>query len=518
MNPLYPILSLDAAQAYEASVLQDSQEATANAMRQAGRAIGAAILKDYLEVGAWPDEPEVHVLAGKGLNTGDAIVACEVIHEALPGLRVTLVRTTGLEALNPIAADALKRLGESLGEQLRIVGMDRYPDQEPAAVDVMIDGLYGHGFRPPLQPEVAALLNRVNTCDGIALRASVDLPSGIGTGTDPGSFVADFTYIPGVAKEPCFTEANRSFTGRLRFLEIEPFLNQPVEEGHSSLVASPRAYKRLNRFRPAVSDKRDYGHCLIIAGSAHMPGAAQMATMAALQAGAGLVTTFAPANVARYLGSAVPEAMWRPVRLNPEGGFDSEIVRHVSQFVHRAQALLIGPGLVLDRGAVFSLCRIIRETPLPLVIDASALTQEIVTAALGRPISAGPAILTPHLGEYARLQGLEQATPDHEGLIKFSNRNRAITILKGSPTLVSDGTRVVSVAAGGPVLARGGSGDILSGMIAALLARGPADAFSAALNAVSWHGAAADSLARERGSIAVRTTEILAHLATSLRA
>jgi NAD(P)H-hydrate epimerase len=249
-----------------------------------------------------------------------------------------------------------------------------------------------------------------------------------------------------------------------------------------------------------------------------MPGAAILATRGALQAGAGLVTTLTPANVATHLASAVPEAMWRPLPLTPDGGIDVEAVRNVSSLAAKAQAILIGPGMVLDRSSVYAVCRIIRETPLAVVLDASALTQDVVAAVMGRPLTSGPVVITPHRGEYARILGMKEDPRDNEGLLAFTKKYRVTTVLKGSPTIICDGQQLIYAPVGGPVLARGGAGDVLSGIILTLLAQDTSDPLGAALKAVAWHGAAADSLARESGAVAVRTTQLLDHLSPSLRA
>jgi len=146
------------------------------------------------------------------------------------------------------------------------------------------------------------------------------------------------------------------------------------------------------------------------------------------------------------------------------------------------------------------------------------LTQDTVGSVIGRPSFAGPVILTPHLGEFARLSSVAAANVRKEHLVEFSRKYRAITVLKGSPTRISDGERCIDVPVGGPVLARGGSGDILAGMMTTLLAQRPEDPLSAAIQAVSWHGAAANALAQDRGAIAVRTTEMLPYLSSTLRA
>jgi NAD(P)H-hydrate epimerase len=515
---MYPIFSLVDARAYEDSILKGDPGLTAAAMANAGRAIGSELLLDYKELGEWPEKAHILILGGKGLNSGDAFVACEAVRESVPGLQVTLVLSVEEASLNPIAGEVLERLKSGMGNNLQVISVEAFLAQDNCTYDVVLDGLYGLGFLPPLRENIFQLLQQVNQMESIRLRVSIDLPSGMGEETDPNTFRADLTYIPGVAKAPVFKSQNASYVGRIRFLDIDPFLDQDVPEGSTFCLASRNSHKALNKIRAAHSDKRSHGHCLIIAGSTQMPGAAMMATMGALQAGAGLVTTCAPMTVTTHIAPRVPEAMWRPLPLTPEGGLDVETVRIVSQSAAKADAVLIGPGLVLDRPSIFSLSRIIREVHLPMVIDASALTQDIISAVIGRPLNAGPVILTPHMGEFQRISGTKASTVDQSSLLEFSRKYRVTTVLKGNPNQITDENKVIAAPVGGPVLARGGSGDILSGMITCLLAQTPDDPAGAAVKAVCWHGAAADSLARESGAVAVKTTDLLGHLASSLRA
>ncbi len=518
MSSLYPILSIEQAKSFEESVLGGDRNRTGQAMQNAGRAIGEALLADFRELREWPEKPSILVLAGKGLNTGDAFIACETLHRDLPDLRVKIVMTAEADSLNPLAAGALERLRSTMQELLESVSLEAFMEEEEEPFEVVLDGLYGLGFRPPLREGPAALLRRINGSGRIGLRASVDLPSGIGDSTDPGSFEADFTYIPGVAKAPCFLRENSRYVGRLRFLRIDPFRGAKPGAEPPQMLAPPDFFRHRNQLRKAQSDKRSFGHCLILAGSRRMPGAALMATRAALQAGAGLVTTFCPESVGLSLAGSAPEAMWHPVPTNHDGGLEVETVRIITHMAGKRGALLVGPGLVPDRGTIFTMSRLIRDIALPVVVDASALTREVIAAVLGRPPGAGPVILTPHAGEFDRIRGTSEETELLGQLQLYCQKHRVVTLLKGSPTWIANGSSLVAVPAGGPVLARGGSGDILSGILVTLLGQSPGDPVGAALEAATWHGAAADSLARQQGQNAVRTTELLPHLATTLRA
>lgn len=514
MKPFIPIREAAEARAYEQSMLTDAAQVE-RAVRQAGEAIAAALYADYQEWRPWPAEPRLLVLAGKGLNAADAIVACEGLVRRLSGMRVVVAqRFPALEA-HPLLTAALERLSGRLGERLHVLEAGEALPQAP--FDVVMDGLYGLNFRPPLRESDVALLAQVATLGKTALRVAIDVPSGLGEGIDTAAFVADFTYMVGVAKRLVLAPTARPWVGRLRFLPLAVFATD--EAVTADRLVHPRSYTALNGLRPAGSDKRQFGHCLIFAGSLSMPGAAAMATAACLEAGAGLVTTLAPKEVVTALAGSLPEAMWRLLPITNEGGVAVEAVALTAEAARRAQAMLIGPGLPVDRSTRFTVSRLVREIPLPLILDASALFPEILPAVMARPATAGPVILTPHTGEWERLAaGLDASLSEEAALKAFSLKYRVTVLLKGSPSLIASQGALYVAPAGGPVLARGGSGDLLAGILTALLALDPADPVRALCHAVTWHGAAADALARDSGQQAVRTTALLRYLSPVLRA
>lgn len=518
-NYLYPIYSTEEARAFEAERLGGEAGRTEAALRNAGAAIGRALLEDFREWRPWPEQPRVWLLAGKGHNTGDAVVAAQVLAAALPQLQVKVIHAVAVDEQAPLLVKVLEELGEQLGGRMEEVSLEDWrAGGKEVACDVVLDGLYGLGFRPPLAAPVAELLEAFREPEEPVFRAAMDIPSGVGAEADPQAFVADFTYVPGVAKESLFRAEHQPLVGRIRFLEIAPFAGQKKPSGEKRAeVVSGTVFRRLNRLRPAVSDKRDYGHVLILGGSPRMPGAALMATRAALQAGAGLVTTLMPGNLSPRIAGHAPEAMWHPLPLTREGGLDGESVRITTQLASKADALLIGPGMEMDRATVYAVSRIIRETEIPLVLDASALTQDVMAAVAARANRAGPVVLTPHEGEYLRMHGYREENATDEQVPTYCQRFGCTLVLKRHPLVVANAEQWIVSPHGGPVLARGGSGDLLSGMLATLLGRNGEDPVGAALDAVTWHAAAGQALARERGSVAVRTTEILDYLPQVLR-
>lgn len=207
-----------------------------------------------------------------------------------------------------------------------------------------------------------------------------------------------------------------------------------------------------------------------------------------------------------------------PVAARPDGSLEVEAVRAAHMMAsNRTKCIVMGPGLVADRNALFNITRIVREITLPLVLDASALTPEVVPAVLGRHPQAGPVILTPHPGELKRLLDRREDGFDPQQVSDFCARHRVILVLKGRITRIFDGESMIATAAGGPVLARGGTGDVLAGMIGGLVAQDPGNCRAAILRAVAWHGAAGDALATRFGQASPRTTELIDYLPMVLR-
>jgi NAD(P)H-hydrate epimerase len=477
MNPLlsHPVLSPAAARDLEAALFAGDETAEWNAMRRAGRAVGEALLRDSRECGGIRDGGRLLVLAGKGHNGGDALLAALSILGARPAATAEVFFVFGSRSLRPLAARAWRELVHGARGRVREVrGID-------GAFEAVLDGVFGFQFRPPVEPRVAALLERVNAAP-IRFRAAVDLPSA-------GVFRADFTYATGSVKT-LVMEGDTA--GRVRYLDLG-FFRGDEAGGHRVLL--PSNLEPLARLRPAVCDKRTYGHVFIIGGSSAFPGSVLLTTLAALKSGVGLVTAFVPETLVPAYAAQAPEAMWVGWPLTPGGGLALEGEHLLREKLPRATALVMGPGLGREEETAALARSIAASSPVPLVLDADALMPEVVGAA------RQPLVLTPHAGELARLGGVASIPP------------HAVLVAKGPATRILHKGLTYETCAGGPVLARGGSGDLLAGLIGGLLAQTPSDPLGSACRGTLWQGHAADRLARARGQTAVRISEMLEHLA-----
>lgn len=474
-------------------------------MQQAGRAIAAAVQRDFAEIGAWPAEARLLVLVGKGHNGGDALIAAAAIAERQRRVRIDVLFVFGERALRPLAARAwrelaahagtrvIARLGDGGEEATRADGAARSAGR---GYDVCLDGVFGFQFRPPADPRVVELLERVNACP-VRLRAAVDLPSA-------GIFRADFTYATGSVKEPV---VDATPAGRVRYLDLGFFGGEQaggVIAGNR--VLRPEILEPLRALRAAQTDKRTYGHVFVVGGSRSFPGAVLMTVLAALRSGVGLVTAFVPESVAGAFAARAPEAMWVAWPETPGGGLALEGEHLLREKLERATALVIGPGLGREPESLALAASVVRESQVPLVIDADALQPEVVRT------GTAPRVLTPHAGEWERVEpGVAPGGP------------KTIVVRKGPVTKVHEAGGSAGMRAayhsffGGPVLARGGSGDLLAGLIGGLLAQQPDDPLLAAARGVVWHGLAADALARTHGQVAVPVTALLDFLPQVLR-
>ena len=244
--------------------------------------------------------------------------------------------------------------------------------------------------------------------------------------------------------------------------------------------------------RPEESHKGDYGHMLIVAGCQSMPGAAVLATEAALRSGCGLVTLHSTPRALQAAVVRCPSAM-----LSEDPG---EGLSRLPVSMDKYSAIAVGPGLGRlpeTKETLLALLSEAKERRLPVVVDADALNILSEVPRWQELVPKG-SVLTPHLGELRRLFRWDSVDERDRLLQDFCADAGCALVMKGfhSRVFTSAGACLVN-ATGNPGLAKGGSGDVLTGLLGGLLARGYASADAAAL-AVWLHGRAGDRLTAER--------------------
>ncbi len=496
----------------------------AKLMENAGRAVAEFCLQQV------PAAEHVLSLCGKGNNGGDGFVAARVL--AVAGVEVAVLLLGREDEVKGEATGALVRLRAEAPSVTITCVLDEAALAAASgtvdSADLLIDAVVGTGFKPPLRGLPAALRQMV--ANSAAPVVAVDLPSGWDADstaqTAPDAFRADAVVTFTRPKSAhIFGHLTGATFGPVVVAEIGSPAAAIVSDGNLSWAGAAKSI--AERPRNVNSNKGMYGHVLVVGGSYGTAGAPSMASLAALRAGAGLVTAAVPKSILELVAAVAPELMLAPLHEGPEGAVSLENLAAENAVslpallkAKRISVVAIGPGLS-TKGEVPEFVRsFVADCTLPMVIDADALNAFAGQANLldgsGRTI-----VLTPHPGEMARLTGLTiaQVEADRIHLARsFATEHKLTLVLKGWRTLIAhpDG-RVAVNTSGNPAMAKGGSGDILTGIVAALLAQFPQDVARAVEAAVALHGLAADFAAHAMDEHTVLATDTLAHLSDAFR-
>ena len=274
--------------------------------------------------------------------------------------------------------------------------------------------------------------------------------------------------------------------------------------------ARPLTRATLSRWRlpdpGAAADKEARGHVLVVAGSPEMPGAALLAAVAALRAGAGKLTIAAPACVAQGLALAIPESRVIGMAESRSGGFAPGGAKSLEGIAERVAAVVLGPGM-LDEARSASFVRSV----LPLFKHGVVVLDALAMSAAGPRGFDQPVVMTPHAGEMAHLCGLSKEAVSAAPLKvarEAAARWNACVALKGAVTYLAQPDGAAWRFAGGtPGLATSGSGDTLAGLIGGLAARG-ASPMQAAAWGVSLHAGAGQVLKARQGELGYLAREL----------
>jgi ADP-dependent NAD(P)H-hydrate dehydratase len=274
----------------------------------------------------------------------------------------------------------------------------------------------------------------------------------------------------------------------------------------------------LPRLKPRSPDshKGDFGRVLLIGGSRGMPGSISLSGMAAVRSGAGLVTLAVPESCQAIVAGFEPSYMTAAMPSDADGLLDESALPPLRDLISRATVVVIGPGMGRSSAVSDLVVTLYRETAVPTVVDADALNA-LSTERQVLPQHAGPRVLTPHPGEFARLVGEREPPSDRvSSASQLAAQAAVIVVLKGHGTVIADGKRHAINPTGNPGMATGGTGDVLTGIVAGLLAQG-LEPFDAAQLGVYVHGLAGDLAAEALGQNSMIASDLVRHLPEAFR-
>ncbi|HXF31863.1 MAG TPA: NAD(P)H-hydrate dehydratase [Solirubrobacterales bacterium] len=472
-------------------------------METAGQAVAEAVAR-------LSPEGTVRVVCGKGNNAGDGLVAARVLRGM--GFKAEALLLWPAAELSEDAAANLDRLGGGIE-----VGDDIEARLEGSGA--VVDAIFGTGFAgAPRAPAMAAIEAIATTAAEGAPVVACDIASGVDatTGEVAGAVVeADVTVTFHGAKVGQFVAPGKWATGELWLAPIG--IPDGAPEPGAAGVIEPAVLDLAPR-RGARSTKFSSGQVTIAGGSRGLTGAVRMSSTAAIRAGAGYATVAVPADLEPVFEAAEVEVMSRGIGETP-GRLGVEAADDLLAAFERAAAGVLGPGLGRDEDSLDLAREVAPRIEAPLVIDADGLNA--FAGQLDRlAVRKAPTILTPHAGELGRLLERESGEINARRLATAKEAaawTGAVVVLKGDDTIVTDGARVAVNAVSAPGLATAGSGDVLSGITAALLARG-LEPFAAACAAVIAHARAGQEAARRVGAAeSVIATDVIAAIPLGLR-
>ncbi len=441
----------------------DEGEDSFDLMMRAGREAARVIAKKF-------PPSSLHIVCGPGNNGGDGLIIGKRLSDAGWSVKVS--------DLMPSRRPTKDRARASVYWGEPIAPVEHAILQ---AADIVVDAMFGTGFRGAAEGEAARTILTMNRRSGPTI--AIDISSGVdgSTGTIETVAVRASHTITFSCLKPCHLMLpGRTNSGDIHTLDIG-LPNRLLANYDDQLRINKVAlWKSKLRHRQPSDHKYSFGHALVMCGSATATGAARLAAEAALSAGAGLVSIAANERASAICASQLTEVMIKCIRSTR--GFQQLLADR------RFTAVVLGPGMGTG-SRTRDFVNAALHSGKTTILDADALTTFANQPRdLFRAIN-GDVILTPHDGEFARV--FEVGGDRLSRVREAAKISGSVVVLKGNDTVVAAPDGRVAISEGAPPeLATAGSGDVLSGIIGGLAAQGMA-VFEAAAAGVWFHGEAA---------------------------
>lgn len=483
----------------------------------------------------------IAIFIGGGNNGGDGLVLAKHLLQA--GIQSTVFSLAPESKFKNEAKLALDDFSQAGGSLFDFNKITEEPKQASLLLHegfkLIVDCMLGNGAKGELRTEFAAAVQIINESGLLVIAA--DAPTGYDSATHIRNNIciqANETMLFGFPRLDAYTKEGGPAFGKA---VVAP-LNYPDEVikqfDEKNYLITEDSISQLLPQRNEWGDKRNQGTAFIIAGSKDMPGAAALCTEAALRSGAGLVTLATTEAIAPIIQAKLSEPVFCSLDDFGKDTVHRGTLRHenITTLLDRAKhasAIAIGPGLSTNFGTVEAVLALLPQFKVPTVIDADALNaiamiddaeprcgmvfhdEKSTIQAVNEYLRnlQQPAILTPHVREFARLFGeLPNSTAIPNRLREIATSTNKVILLKGAPTYIAspDGNvYIIPVANSG--MAKGGSGDVLSGIIVALLAQGLAATEAAVLGAL-LHQKAGRITREELGAFSMLPSDIIKNL------
>ena len=453
------------------------------------------------------------IFCGSGNNGGDGLVVARLLHSGGGRVKVLLLgdgskyqgaAKTNFAIIARLPIEVIKLEGAAAAKK------------DVAHCDAIIDAIFGTGLDRPVAGLAAEVIALINKSKKKVL--SLDISSGINgnTGEVMGAAVrADYTVTFGLPKIGNMLYPGYELGGEL-FVSHISFPTSLTES--NNLIIATNDYVALSP-RPAETYKGSTGDVLFIAGAANYYGAPYFAAMSFLKSGGGYARLATPRGVVPVIAKRGREIVYLPQEETAAGSIAFKNKRGLLKAAAKVDMVVIGPGLSLQEETVKLVKELATIIKVPLLIDGDGLTAIAENPEILRRRKAAT-ILTPHLGEMARLTGRPAVEINGNKiavLLDTTEKLKSTIILKGAHSLIGTrGGNVYINLSGNAGMATAGSGDVLTGCIAAMFGMGlkPEEA---ARKGVFLHGYAGDLAAAKKGADGITAKDIMEFLPQALK-
>ena len=455
------------------------------------------------------------VVCGKGKNGGDGFVIARKLTE--DGYKVNVLMAMGL----PTDSESSEMLSRIRAMGVNIVYFNETTDKYFDDAQIIIDCIFGVGFKGEPDATITSLINKINNSSATVV--SIDVPSGLegDSGKAPANSVsADMTIAVLVMKPVHVLKPSVEKCGKVIVapLGIPEKCYSQIET--TLFTMSTDELKPFFKKRATDSHKGTFGTVLVIGGSYEMPNAVYFASQGAVNSGAGLVKVAFPSVAYNAIAPKTYEQILIPLESNKKGRISQNSIRRLEAELKKCSCVLIGCGMGNDEDTKLVTEFIIKNAEVPIILDADGINClkdniDIIDSA------KNPVILTPHPKEMSRIAGVtvDEIQENRGAVVKsFTKAHNSILVLKGASTLVgsTEYDDIYVNSTGNPGMATGGSGDVLAGIIASFIAQG-IDPFTSAVAGVNIHGMAGDTVTEKYSMMGNTPTLMLNELPLILK-
>lgn len=493
------IVTADEMREYDNNTIEELGIPAIVLMERAALSVRDVIMEKY------PAPQKVFIIAGVGNNGADGLALARLLSEKGYEVDYCIHGDFGKQSeLNKKQLSILRYYsarGISQGAVCEEF-LNKILSTDKGYYGVIVDALFGIGLTRSFEKRTERLFRILSGFR--AGKIAMDIPSGVcaDTGKLLGCpLLCNITVTFGFAKRGLYMYPGAEYAGEIRVADIGIGEKAMKERVPSTYVCDEEDREFWKPIRNKAGNKGDFGKVLVIAGFDYMAGAAVLCAKAALATGAGMVKVICPLENRGIVQTSVPEVLYGTCE-------------DLEDSLKWADVVAIGPGLGKGVQAQAVFRQVLEQSQLPMIIDADALNLISEKPDLKEAVKTYPGVkvMTPHMGELARLTG-ESVAYLKENIFEVAKRMaeeyHSVMVCKDARTVIVEEDWIDFLnATGNSGMATAGSGDVLTGMLAGIYAQQKNNVYNA-VQAVFYHGLAGDYAAGEYSEHGVTATKII---------